>query len=78
MTRPLPTVIAAVQQASERMADRHTPFVMNDWYVAAFAEEIKDQLLARTLLGRRLVFVSYTHPTPPPNREVTSLGCSVY
>ena len=55
MTRPQPAVIAAAKNASERMADRHTPFVMNDWYVAAFAEEIKDQLLARTLLGRRLV-----------------------
>lgn len=56
MTRPLPAVIAAAQTASERLADRHTPFVMNDWYVAAFAEEIKPQLLARTLLGRHLVF----------------------
>lgn len=56
MTRPQPAVIAAAQAASKRLADRHTPFVMNDWYVAAFAEEIKPQLLARTLLGRRLVF----------------------
>lgn len=56
MTRPLPAVIAAAQNASQRLADRHTPFVMNDWYVAAFADEIKPQLLARTLLGRRLVF----------------------
>ncbi|PUE21339.1 aromatic ring-hydroxylating dioxygenase subunit alpha [Limnohabitans sp. WS1] len=56
MTRPLPPVIAAAQSASQRMADRHTPFVMNDWYVAAFGQEITDQLLARTLLGRRLVF----------------------
>ena len=60
MTRPLPAVIAAAQNASQRMADRHTPFVMNDWYVAAFAEEIKEQLLARTLLGRRLVFYRTT------------------
>jgi vanillate O-demethylase monooxygenase subunit len=56
MTRPLPAVISAAQNASARMADRHTPFVMNDWYVAAFGDEVKDQLLARTLLGRRLVF----------------------
>ena len=56
MTRPLPAVIAAAQNASLRMADRHTPFVMNDWYVAAFADEIQHQLLARTLLGQRLVF----------------------
>lgn len=56
MTRPHINVITAVQNASQRLADRYTPFVMNDWYVAAFGEEIKDQLLARTLLGRRLVF----------------------
>ena len=56
MTRPHISVIAAAQSASQRLADRHTPFVMNDWYVAAFAEEIQNQLLARTLLGHRLVF----------------------
>ena len=56
MTRPHINVITAAQNASQRLADRHTPFVMNDWYVAAFGEEVKDQLLARTLLGRRLVF----------------------
>ena len=54
MTRPPISVITAAQNASQRLADRHTPFVMNDWYVAAFGEEIKGQLLARTLLGRRL------------------------
>ena len=46
MTRPPISVISAAQNASQRLADRHTPFVMNDWYVAAFGEEIKDQLLA--------------------------------
>jgi phenylpropionate dioxygenase-like ring-hydroxylating dioxygenase large terminal subunit len=56
MTRPQPTVIAAAQSATLRLADRHTPFVMNDWYVAAFGDEVKHELLARTLLGRRLVF----------------------
>lgn len=56
MTRPAISVITAAQNASHHLADRHTPFVMNDWYVAAFGEEIKGQLLARTLLGRRLVF----------------------
>ncbi len=60
MTRPLPAVIAAAQNASQRMADRHTPFVMNDWYVAAFGEEVKHRLLARTLLGRRLVIYRAT------------------
>lgn len=56
MTRPSQTVVTAAQNAAQRLADRHTPFVMNDWYVAAFGNEIKGQLLARTLLGRRLVF----------------------
>jgi vanillate O-demethylase monooxygenase subunit len=56
MTRPHISVIAAAQKASQRLADRDTPFVMNEWYVAAFGEEIKAQLLPRTLLGRRLVF----------------------
>ena len=60
MTRPSPTVIAAAQNAALRMADRHTPFVMNDWYVAAFGEEIQRALLARTLLGKRLVFFRTT------------------
>ena len=60
MTRPSPTVIAAAQNAALRMADRHTPFVMNDWYVAAFGEEIQRELLARTLLGKRLVFFRTT------------------
>ena len=56
MTRPQHAIIVAAQNASRRLADRDTPFVMNDWYVAAFADEVKPQLLARTLLGRRLVF----------------------
>ena len=56
MTRPAQTVIVAAQNAALRLADRHTPFIMNDWYVAAFGEEIQQRLLARTLLGRRLVF----------------------
>jgi phenylpropionate dioxygenase-like ring-hydroxylating dioxygenase large terminal subunit len=55
MTRPLPKVIAASQAASQRLADRHTPFIMDDWYVAAFAQEVKAQLLPRTLLGQRVV-----------------------
>lgn len=55
MTLPTASVMAAAQNASARMADRHTPFVHDDWYVAAFANELGPQLLARTLLGRALV-----------------------
>ena len=38
MTRPHISLITAAQNASQRLADRHTPFVINDWYVAAFGE----------------------------------------
>jgi vanillate O-demethylase monooxygenase subunit len=55
MTRPGATVINTVQAASARMADRNTPFVFDDWYVAAFADELGPHLLARTLLGRGIV-----------------------
>ena len=55
MTLPATSVIQATQAASAKMADRHTPFVYDDWYVAAFAEEIGAHLLARTLLGRGIV-----------------------
>ena len=67
MTRPLPKVIAASQAASQRLADRHTPFIMDDWYVAAFGQEVKDQLLARTLLGQRVVLYRAA------NRQVVAL-----
>lgn len=55
MTLPAASVIGAAQAASARMADRHTPFVFDDWYVAAFADELGPHLLARTLLGRAVV-----------------------
>lgn len=55
MTRPDARVIQAAQTASSRMADRHTPFVFNAWYVAAFGEELGKGLLARQLLGKRVV-----------------------
>lgn len=55
MARPAASVMLAAQNASARMADRQTPFVFDDWYVAAFADELGPQLLARTLLGRGVV-----------------------
>lgn len=60
MTLPAPSVIQATQAASAKMADRHTPFVFDDWYVAAFADEVGAQLLARTLLGRGIVMFRST------------------
>ena len=61
MTVPSSAVIKATQAASARMADRHTPFIFDDWYVAAFAEEIGPHLLSRTLLGRGVVMYRDTH-----------------
>ena len=37
------------------MADRYTPFIKNEWYVAALAGEVGNKLLKRTLLGERVV-----------------------
>ncbi len=55
MTLPTASVIAATQAASAKMADRHTPFIFDEWYVAAFADEVGAQLLPRTLLGLGIV-----------------------
>jgi vanillate O-demethylase monooxygenase subunit len=55
MTMPSEAAIRGAQAASARMADRHPPFVFDDWYVAGFGEEFGEQLLQRTLLGRKLV-----------------------
>ncbi|MDT0510235.1 aromatic ring-hydroxylating dioxygenase subunit alpha [Novosphingobium sp. MMS21-SN21R] len=37
------------------MADRNTPFIFNEWYVAAFAADVGRELLARKLLGKNVV-----------------------
>lgn len=56
MAQPAPAVVAAAQRASAAMADRDTPFIFDDWYVAAFADEIGRALFARTLLGKKILF----------------------
>ena len=38
------------------MANRETPFLFNQWYVAGFAHEFGDSLFPRTILGKKLVF----------------------
>jgi vanillate O-demethylase monooxygenase subunit len=55
MAIPAPGVIRAVGAAMRQMADRDTPFIMNEWYVVAFATELQRSLLKRTVAGRRLV-----------------------
>ena len=56
MTQPKLQSIEAAQKASEQWATRHTPLIFDEWYVAGFAEEFSQDLLARKLLGRDLVF----------------------
>lgn len=47
---PNKVAIPAAEAASACMADRHTPFLFDDWYVAAFARKI-----GRTLFGNPVV-----------------------
>jgi phenylpropionate dioxygenase-like ring-hydroxylating dioxygenase large terminal subunit len=56
MTAPSTTLIRAARTAGRTMADRTTPFVFNEWYVAAFASEVGRHLLRRKILGRNIVF----------------------
>jgi phenylpropionate dioxygenase-like ring-hydroxylating dioxygenase large terminal subunit len=55
MTLPSPEVIAAARRASAAMADRTTPFIFDEWYVAAFGDEVGRSFLARTLLGKNVL-----------------------
>jgi vanillate O-demethylase monooxygenase subunit len=55
MTQPATSLIRASQTAASRMADRGTPFIYNEWYVAAFASEIGRTLFKRKLLGKSIV-----------------------
>lgn len=55
MTLPSSQLIAGSRKASAKMATRDTPFIFNEWYVAAFREEIGRTLLSRKLLGKRIV-----------------------
>ena len=55
MTVPQPSLLRVSRKAMRRMADRDTPFIEDEWYVVAFAEEIGRALLKRTVLGDRLV-----------------------
>ena len=55
MALPAPGIVRAASVAMHQLADRDTPFVKNEWYVAAFAAELQRSLLKRTVLGQRLV-----------------------
>ncbi|PZQ22632.1 MAG: (2Fe-2S)-binding protein [Sphingopyxis macrogoltabida] len=41
--------------AAPRLADHRTPFVFNEWYVAALSSEVGRELKARTLLSRSVL-----------------------
>lgn len=64
MTQANPAVVQAAQAAGARMADRNTPFIFNEWYVAAFADEVSRTLLRRTLLGKDVVMYRSEDGTP--------------
>ncbi|HCF0053438.1 TPA: Rieske 2Fe-2S domain-containing protein [Pseudomonas aeruginosa] len=55
MSLPNTNLIASSRKAAAQMATRDTSFIFNEWYVAAFAEDVGRELLARTLLGKRVV-----------------------
>jgi phenylpropionate dioxygenase-like ring-hydroxylating dioxygenase large terminal subunit len=50
---------AALRQQAE-LADERTPFVRDEWYVAAFAVEVTRQPLARKLLGLPVLLIRRT------------------
>ena len=55
MSQPTETLISNCRNASERVVPRDTPFILNEWYVAAFSNEVGREFLARTLLRKRAV-----------------------
>jgi nitrite reductase/ring-hydroxylating ferredoxin subunit len=64
MTLPASSLIRAAHAASRSMADRTTPFIFNEWYVAAFTHQIDRSLRKRKILGRNLVFFRTTDGKP--------------
>jgi vanillate O-demethylase monooxygenase subunit len=58
------TLVRVAQRAMRQMADRGTPLIQDEWYVVAFATELKHMLLKRTVLGHRLVMYRDSHGTP--------------
>lgn len=64
MTQPSHEIIRGAQAAMSRLADRNTPFIFNEWYVAAFSDEVGRFLLKRTLLGKRVILYRTEAGTP--------------
>ncbi|WLH03928.1 aromatic ring-hydroxylating dioxygenase subunit alpha [Pseudomonas beijingensis] len=55
MSLPVNNIIANSRKAMSPLATRDTPFIFNEWYVAAFGNEVTRELLSRKLLGKRVV-----------------------
>ncbi|GGC01397.1 (2Fe-2S)-binding protein [Novosphingobium endophyticum] len=55
MTLPKAEVVRAARRASSGMADRDTPFIFDEWYVAAFSDDVGRALLPRKLLGKNVL-----------------------
>ncbi len=55
MSLPSAGVLRAAKVANRALADRTTPFVQDEWYVAGFKEEFARTLRKRKILGRNLV-----------------------
>src|ERR1700722_15992489 len=64
MTLPSSSLIRAARVAGRSMADRTTPFIFNEWYVAGFAHEFDRTLRKRKILGRNLVLFRTTSGQP--------------
>jgi nitrite reductase/ring-hydroxylating ferredoxin subunit len=64
MTLPSNSLIRAARVAGRSMADRTTPFIFNEWYVAGFAHEFDRTLRKRKILGHNLVLFRTTGGQP--------------
>lgn len=55
MTIPTVNIIEACRKAADKMANKDTPLILNEWYVAAFKDEISRSLFPRKILNKRVV-----------------------
>ncbi|MCH4245424.1 aromatic ring-hydroxylating dioxygenase subunit alpha [Acinetobacter gerneri] len=60
MTIPTLNIREACNKANQKMANKHSPFIFNEWYVAAFSHEIKHELFSRKLLNKKVVLYRST------------------
>ena len=55
MALPNASTLHALKNAGASMANRNTPFVYDEWYVAAFGADVSREFLSRRLLDKRVV-----------------------